>query len=56
MRAGEEIPIVFLDGHGEISFKNTFAYDKSTDSWAWIMDNVVGGKAIPFARVKLTRS
>ena len=54
-RAGEDIPFVFLDGSGKISFKNTFAYDKSTDSWAWLMDNVVGGKAIPFGRVKLTR-
>jgi hypothetical protein len=55
MRVGEEIPFVFLDGSGKISFKNTFAYDKSNDSWAWLMDNVVGGKAIPFGRVKLTR-
>jgi hypothetical protein len=56
MRAGEQIPFVFLDSSGKISFKNTFAYDKSTDSWAWIMDNIAGGKAIPFGRVKLTRS
>ena len=56
MRAGEEIPIVFLDSSGRVSFKNTFAYDKSTDSWTWIMDNVADGKAIPFGRVKLTRS
>ena len=54
-RAGGEIPFVFLDGKGRISFKNTFAYDKTTDSWAWLMDNVSGGKAIPFGRVKLTR-
>lgn len=54
-RVGEEIPFVFLDSKGRISFKNTFSYDKSTDSWAWLMDNVVSGKAIPFARVKLTR-
>jgi hypothetical protein len=55
MRAGEEIPIVFLDGGGKISFKNTFAYDRSTDSWTWIMDNIADGKPIPFGRVKLTR-
>lgn len=54
-RANEEIPFVFLDGSSKISFKNTFAYDKSTDSWAWIMDNVVDGKAKPFGRVKLTK-
>ena len=56
MRVGDEISFVFLDGSGKISFKNTFAYDKSTDSWSWLMDNVAGGKAIPFGRVKLTRS
>jgi hypothetical protein len=55
-RGGEEIPFVFLDGKGKISFKNTFVYDKSTDSWAWVMDNIANGKAIPFGRVKLTRS
>jgi hypothetical protein len=55
IRVDGEIPFVFFDRGGEISFKNTFAYDKSTDSWAWIMDNVAGGKAIPFGRVKLTR-
>jgi hypothetical protein len=54
-RVGEEIPFIFLDAGGKVSFKNTFAYDKSTDSWAWIMDNVSGGKAIPFGRVKLTK-
>jgi hypothetical protein len=54
-RVGEEIPFVFLDSNGKISFKNTFAYAKSTDSWAWLMDNVVDGKAKPFGRVKLTR-
>jgi hypothetical protein len=55
MRGDGEMPFVFLDSSGKISFKNTFAYDKSTDSWAWIMDNVVDGKAKPFGRVKLTR-
>jgi hypothetical protein len=54
-RAGGEIPFVFLDGSGKISFKNTFAYDERTDSWAWIMDNVADGKSIPFGRVKLMR-
>ena len=52
---GGEIPFVFLDGAGKISFRNTFAYDKGTDSWAWLMDNVEGDKAVPFGRVKLTK-
>jgi hypothetical protein len=52
---GAEIPFVFWDVSGRISFRNTFAYDKTTDSWLWLMDNVESGKAVPFGRVKLTR-
>ena len=54
-RLGDEIPFVFSDSGGSISFRNTFAYDKSTDSWAWLMDNIQNGKPVPFGRVKLTR-
>lgn len=54
-RVGDEIPFVFSDSGGSISFRNTFAYDKSTDSWAWLMDNIQNGKPVPFGRVKLTR-
>lgn len=54
-RVGEEIPFVFWDGGGNISFRNAFAYDKRTDSWAWLMDNLEGAKAVPFGRVRLTR-
>ena len=38
-----------------MSFSNTFSYDKTDDSWAWQLDNVQKGKAIPFGRVRLTR-
>lgn len=52
---GESLPFVFRDAHGEVSFKNTFAWDPASGSWAWIMDNVDKGVAKPFGRVKLRR-
>jgi hypothetical protein len=36
-------------------FHTTFAYDKNTDTWQWMMDDEEGGKPQPFARVKLIR-
>ena len=33
----------------------TFAYNRATDTWIWLIDNESGGKLTPFARVKLTR-
>ena len=52
---GESLPFVFKDAHGEVSFKNTFAYDPASGTWAWVMDNVEKGVPRPFGRVKLTR-
>jgi hypothetical protein len=52
---GESLPFVFKDGHGEVSFKNTFIYDPASRSWAWVMDNVNKGVPKPFGRVKLRR-
>ena len=52
---GESLPFVFKDAHGEVSFKNTFAYDPASRTWAWVMDNVDRGVPKPFGRVKLTR-
>lgn len=54
-RNGGEMPFVFWDGGGRISFRNTFSYDEKADSWAWLMDNVENGKAVAFGRVNLTR-
>ena len=54
-RVGETIPFVFRKPDGTISFNNTFAYNKGTDSWTWKMDNVQGDKPVPFGRVTLTR-
>jgi hypothetical protein len=49
------IPFIFKDAGGSVSFTNTFAYDAKTDSWNWIMDNVVKGEPKPFGRVTLKR-
>ena len=51
---GQSLPFVFKDGHGEISFKNTFVYDPASRTWAWVMDNVDKGVPKPFGRVKLS--
>jgi hypothetical protein len=54
-RGGDEIPFIFRESDGSISFKNTFSFDRSANSWVWLMDNVQNGKSVPFARLKLTR-
>ncbi len=51
-----ELPFVFKDEKGEVSFKNDFVYDAKSGTWEWRMDNVVNGVAKPFARVKLTHN
>jgi hypothetical protein len=50
-----ELPFVFKDEKGEVSFTNSFIYDANADTWEWRMDNVANGVARPFGRVKLTR-
>jgi hypothetical protein len=54
-RNGDELPFIFKDSDGSVGIINTFSYDKGSDAWAWAIDNVQGGKATPFARVKLIR-
>ncbi len=54
-RTGDSVPFLFREADGTVSFNNTFAYDKATDSWTWKMDNVRDGKSVPFGRVRLTR-
>jgi hypothetical protein len=54
-RDGDAVPFLFRERDGTVSFNNTFAYDAAADSWAWRMDNVQKGKAVPFGRVRLTR-
>jgi hypothetical protein len=52
--AGDSIPFVFTYSPTS-RFHTTFAYDRSTDTWAWQMDNDDAGARRPFARVTLTR-
>ncbi|MGC2527638.1 MAG: hypothetical protein WA639_07810 [Candidatus Acidiferrum sp.] len=53
-RSSDEIAFVFRSPDGS-SIHTTFAYDKTTDTWQWLMDNEQGGKLTPFARVKLIK-
>jgi hypothetical protein len=50
---GDEIPLVFTLKNG--FFHTTLVYDKSSDTWQWLLDDDEGGKRTPFARLKLTR-
>ena len=54
-RSGAQIPFLFRERDGSVSFDNTFSYDEANDTWSWRMDNVQDGKAVPFGRVTLTR-
>lgn len=51
---GDSIPFVWKAGGGD-SFRNTFVYSGSAGTWQWNMDNVLAGKAQPFARLRLAR-
>ena len=52
---GDAIPFLFRDKDNRTVFHTTFTYDKTTDTWKWMMDNDENGKVQPFARVQLTR-
>ncbi|MBK7702502.1 MAG: hypothetical protein IPI34_06175, partial [bacterium] len=52
---GDRIPFIysFADGSG---IRTTFAYDRTTDTWAWTIHNLdKSGSASPFANVVLVR-
>ena len=51
-----ELPFVFKDEKGTVSFTNDFVYDAKADTWEWRMDNVANGVAKPFGRMKLTHN
>ena len=51
--SGDRIAFLFKSRQGD--FHTTFAYDKSSGTWKWIMDGEENGKLSPFARVTLTR-
>ena len=59
-RGNDEITFLFRDKedkdkNNESGVHTTFAYNKSADTWSWLIDNESGGKLTPFARVKLAR-
>ena len=53
-RDGDAIPFVF-DMGGDAAIHNTFGYDRESDRWNWVIDNVRGGTPSRFANVTLTR-
>ena len=54
MAAGDSIPLLFTESPTN-RFHNTFIYDRTSDTWAWHMDNDSAGVRRAFARVTLTR-
>jgi hypothetical protein len=50
----DSIPLLFIYSTTS-RFHTTFVYDRSSDSWAWHMDNDDEKGRRPFARVTLTR-
>ncbi|HMH11911.1 MAG TPA: hypothetical protein VK578_02275 [Edaphobacter sp.] len=54
-RGNDEITFLFRDKDKDSGIHTTFAYNKGTDTWSWLIDNESGGKLTSFARVKLTR-
>jgi hypothetical protein len=54
-RGNDEIAFLFRDKDKDSGVHTTFAYNKATDSWSWLIDNEYRGKLTSFARVKLTR-
>ena len=50
----DSIPFVFHSPDGT-PFYTTFSYDRSTDTWHWLMDLEENGTRRPFARVTLSR-
>ena len=51
-----ELPFVFKDDKGTVTFNNDFVYDAKANTWEWRMDNVANGVSKPFGRVKLTQN
>ena len=52
---GNQIPYLFRDKNNQVVFHTTFIYNKTSDTWKWVMDNDTDGKLQPFARLTMTR-
>jgi hypothetical protein len=50
-----ELLFIWKEENGDIGFTNDFVYHPETDSWQWIMENVVHGTHKPLGRVTLKR-
>jgi hypothetical protein len=50
-----KLAFLFSDKNRDPSVRNTFAYDRITNSWSWTIDNIDKSKLKPFANVVLTR-
>lgn len=53
-REGDSIPFVFGEGEGS-AIHNTFHYQRESDTWRWVIDNVKDGERRNFADVVLER-
>lgn len=53
-REGDSIPFVFGEGNGS-AIHNTFQYQRDSDTWQWVIDNVNGDETSNFAEVTLKR-
>ena len=53
-KLGDSIPFLFTLSPSN-AIRNTFVYDRSADSWKWLIENVSNGKTELFADVKLLR-
>ncbi len=53
-RNGDKIAFLFKFSDSSL-FHTIFLYDRSSDTWQWLMDDEENGKLQPFSRVKLTR-
>ena len=51
-----ELPFVFKDEKGAVTFNNDFVFDAKANTWKWRMDNVANGVLKPFGRVSLTQN
>jgi hypothetical protein len=52
--AGDKLAFLFKAADGSL-FHTTFIYNRTSDTWNWLMDAEENGKLQPFARLNLTR-